>query len=584
MKAVERIWLAALVFVLVAGGAVSADVRLEIPTPGALGRRGIEKLVDVPDSLARMEHREQEWWLQSAQAAVVSASRAAGRMEAACRVEFLMLDSARNEAKVLISYEEGPVYHFAAPLLRFADDSGPGTPPPRALPIRGGDVYSQERVSEHLQAVVEFYRRRGWLDASATPAVRADTSEDSMHLVVDVSVGRVAVFGGFSVSFDGKALTDTGFLRDLWGVEEGDTLRSEALAKFNRKMYRTRLFSSVRIDRRPMEDDSSRTRVSLVLKERKPGVVEGAVSWEPTFGWGLEGVVRHRNAFGRFHEFSVTGNVAEREQHLRGGYATPLLFGTPISLDYGLTAKQQSAGLVDPDPVREFSLSNEGTFSYPPTDWASLSLTLNTERLTKYYEMAPSQVLYQYAVILGGVLDFRDEPFDPISGWTLRGVLGNGGQFGFDSTYTWVQSQGKAWVPLFWRFLSATALEGGMFLNSTTVDGAGIFWQGGGRSVRSYKYNEAKVVPAEGEALRPRYLRASAELRMNLPWNVQLVEFQDWARLWNEGEEPDLDAISKAWIGYGFGLRYRISLLSLRLDYSLGRGSERWAFDLAQAI
>lgn len=575
---------AVLASALLLGAVAHADVRLEIPTPGGLGRRGIEKLVDVSDTLARMERREQEWWAQSAQSAIVSASRAAGRMEARCRIEFMLLDSAKDEAKVLISYEEGPIYHFAAPLLRFADDSGPGTPPARALPIRSGGVYSQERISEHLQAVVEYYRRRGWLDASATPSVRVDTLTDSVFVAVDVVVGQVAVFGGFSVAFEGKTLTDTAFLRDLWGVQVGDTLRSEALTKFNRKMYRTRLFSSVRLDRKPMDGDSSRTRIDLVLKERAPGSVEGAVSWEPTFGWGLEGLMRHRNMFGRFHEFSVTGNVAEREQHIRGGYATPLLFGTPISLDYGLTAKQQSAGLVDPDPVREFSLSNEGTFSYPPADWASLSLTLNTERLTKYYEMQPYQVLYQYAVILGGVLDFRDEPFDPISGWTLRGVVGNGGQFGFDSTYTWVQSQGKAWVPLFWRFVSATALEGGMFLNSTTVDGAGIFWQGGGRSVRSFKYNEAKVEPGEGVALRPRYVRASAELRMNLPWNVQIVEFQDWARLWNEGDAPALDQLSKAWLGYGLGLRYRISLLSLRLDYSLGRGSERWAFDLAQAI
>lgn len=561
-----------------------ADVRIEIPSPGGLGRRGIEKLVDAPDDLGRRSARERLEWADLARASVLSASHAAGRMEATCVLEYLHVDSAENEAKVLISYEEGPLYRFRAPQLRYVGDSGAERPAERWLPVRAGDDYSPEKVSVFLQSVTEFYRLRGWLDASATPAVRIDTASDSVQLDVDLSLGRIAVFGGFSATFEGKSLTDSGFLRDLWGVEEGDTLSSEALSKFNRKLYRTRLFSSVRLDRKPLGDDSSRTEVDLVLKERAPGAVEGAVSWDPTFGWGLEGLLRHRNVFGRFHEFSVTGNVAEREQHLRGGYATPLLFGTPISLDYGLTAKQQSAGLVDPAAVREFSLSNEGTFSYPPADWASLSLTLNTERLTKYYATGLSDVLYQYQAIVGGMLDFRDEPFDPISGWTLRGLVGNGGEFGFDSTYTWVQSQGKAWVPLFWRFLSAAALEGGMFLNSTTVDGAGVFWQGGGRSVRSYEYNEAKVVPDEGDPLRPRYLRASAELRVNLPWNVQIVEFQDWARLWNDGEEPDLDKLSKAWIGYGVGLRYRISLLSLRLDYALGRGSEQWAFDLAQAI
>lgn len=577
-----RIFQVILLAVLMAVGFAEADVRLEIPSPGSMGRRALEKLVNAPKDLGRMSNRERNEWADAARISILSESHAAGRLEATCRIEFILVDSLEDAAKVLISYEEGALYRFAAPNLRFVDDTG--VERPRSLPIRSGDVFSQKKVSEFLREVIEFYRRRGWLDASATHAMTEDTLTDSVHVIVDVVLGRIAVYGGLSTSFEGKHLTDTTFLRDLWGIEEGDTMRSEVLSKFNRKLYRTRLFSTVRTERKPMDGDSSRTRIDLVLKERAPGTIEGAVSWEPTFGWGLEGLMRHRNFFGRFHEFSVTGNVAEREQHLRGGYATPLLFGTPIALDYGLTAKQQSAGLVDPEAVREFSLSNEGTFSYPPKDWASLSLTLNTERLTKYYGTGDSKVLYQYQVILGGLLDFRDEPFDPITGWTLRGVIGNGGQFGFDSTYTWIQSQGKAWVPLFWRFVSAGALEGGMFLNSTTVDGAGIFWQGGGRSVRSFKYNEAKVIPEEGTPLRPRYLRASSELRMNLPWNIQVVEFQDWARLWNDGEEPELENISKAWIGYGVGLRFRISLLSLRLDYSLGRGSERWAFDLAQAI
>lgn len=582
MKPKERMVILLVACALVA--VARSGVRVEIPEPGELGRRSIEQLLEVPDDLPTSGRDTQAEWLSGACAGVVSAARSSGRLEATCRLDVVAMDSARDEASLLVDYSEGPQYRFRRPLLRFAGDSGPGSPPDRELPIRQGDDYAQEKISELLQSVAEFYQRRGWLDVSTTPEVVVDTATDSVQVVLDVVPGRAAVFGTFHSSFEGKHLTDTDFLGELWGVRAGDTLSSRDLSRFNRKLYRTRLFSTVRMERGPMDGDSGRTKVDLVLKERAPGVVEGALSWEPTFGWGLEGTIRHRNVLGRFHELSLLGNVAEREQHLRAGYATPLFFGTPISLDYGLTFKQQSAGLVDTKVSREFSAANEGTFSYPPTDWASVSLSLETERLTKYFLTGASKVQYQYTVVMGGALDFRDEPFDPVSGWTLRGLVGNGGQFGFDSTYTWVQSQGKAWVPLFWRFLSAGALEGGMFLNSTTVDGAGIFWQGGSRSVRSWKFNQAKVEVPEGEALRPRYLRASGELRFNMPWNVQVVGFEDWARLWNEGEDPDLGNLSKAWIGYGVGLRYRISLLSLRLDYAIGRGPERFAFDLAQAI
>jgi len=71
---------------------------------------------------------------------------------------------------------------------------------------------------------------------------------------------------------------------------------------------------------------------------------------------------------------------------------------------------------------------------------------------------------------------------------------------------------------------------------------------------------------------------------MNLPWGLQAVGFLDWARIWSRGENADLFDLDKAAIGYGTGLRFHISLLTLRVDYSFGRGSDSWAFDLAQAI
>ncbi|MCB9496342.1 MAG: BamA/TamA family outer membrane protein [Fibrobacteria bacterium] len=574
----------ATVVLLALAARAAAQVRLEIPDAGILGRGRISDLVDVSADLVAMDPSGRTRWIVSGQSAILGAARQQGFLEADCRMEIVSLDSVENLAKVLVVLDQGARFHFRHPRVVLDDSGEAPSPEPRSLPVDHGEVYLQEKVSEQLQWVVEWYKHRGWLDATATPSVHADTLADSVDFVVHVEPGRAAVFGQFLGRVEGRTATDTGFLRDLWGVRPGDTLRSEMLSRFTRKIYRTRLFSTVRLERKPLPEDPSRTQVDLILKERAPGAVEGALSWEPTFGWALEASMRHRNVLGRFHELSATGAVAQFQQKVRAGYATPLLFGSPISLDYGIQVKQQDAGLVDDEVDRELSLSNDGTFSYPPTDWASISLSLSAERLSKRFLTGAENQQYQYAVVAGGLLDFRDEPFDPISGWSLRGVVGNGGQFGFDSTYSWVQGQGKLWVPLFWRFLSAGVVEGGRFLNSTTVDGAGIFWQGGSRSVRSYRFNQAKVVVGAGEALRPRYLRASSELRVNLPWNVQVVGFEDWARLWNEGEEPDLEDLSKAWIGYGMGLRYRVSLLSLRLDYALGRGDERWAFDLAQAI
>jgi outer membrane protein assembly factor BamA len=177
-----------------------------------------------------------------------------------------------------------------------------------------------------------------------------------------------------------------------------------------------------------------------------------------------------------------------------------------------------------------------------------------------------------------------------VRGWIVRADVGWGGQFlTADTSFFWVQAQARVYQPLFWRFYSAAALDGGEFFNPTSFDGSKVFWLGGPRTVRSYGFDSLRAIASPGHPLEPRYVRASGELRMNLPRmdlpvSFQLVGFLDWARIWNNGQNPALADLDKAYIGYGGGLRLHISLFTLRLDYSLGRGPESWAFDLAQAI
>ena len=562
-----------------AASAWSAVV-VEIPSAGSLGRSRLEDLIAVPDGIEHIAEDSLALWSEVADSAVVLAARSEGFLDAGCRTG-VRRDTASERTTVRVDYVEGRQYRFGK--IELVSATGSPLQGPREPVVSPGDGYRPAMLSQLIQESQMHFRQQGWLDASVEPElrIRQDSAKVDVHLAVNL--GRMAIFERIEYRFRGRHVTDTNQLAELWVRQPGDTIRNEDIAKYNRKLGLTRLYNLARLTKSPGRDDTSRTIMTYELSERVPGSFELGLSWEPTFGWGVDGSVRHKNVRGSMTELSLEAIMAQHRQKARAGLGKPLLFGTPVALDYGVSVLQQDADLADTTSYREFSISQTGTFTYLPTDWSNIAFGLSTERVTKY-NIAGSKVAYRFQTDLGGTLDFRNEPFDPTRGWMLRSDIGWGGQFGNDTSYVWVQSQARFYQPLFWRFYSAFALEGGQFLNNTTADGAKVFYIGGSRTVRSYAYRGLMVVPDPGQGLCPRYARSSAELRMNLPFGFQSVGFLDWARLWNKGQEPDLGNLDIAKIGYGTGLRYRLSLFSLRLDYAFGRGGERVIFDLAQAI
>lgn len=573
-----RIFGLVLLLCLQAFAAIHIDLT-QLDRGGNLERKRLEELLAVPDTLLRQSLEDKRAWLENSSALVEQEIHGQGYLTGTGQVTLEVIDSAKNQALLHIQASWGVLYRFAPARIEVL-----GQAPPldtSKLAIHAGQPFLQEAISQTLQQISEHYMSHGFLEVSCMPALDLDTAQHLVRTAFEVRPGRAVIFGGMAI--DGLQLTRSDILRSLWNADLGDTIRPTTIRSFTQKLYQAKLFSNVRVTPTIHPTDSAFSLIRVNVRERVPGSVDGLISYDAIYGVGLEGVIRHRNILGTLNELSLTGKLAQRDQLIQLGYGTPLLFGSDARMDYALSVEQQSAALSDTTAVRLLSLGNKGTFTYPIRNWITSWMTLTTARKSWYYTGGVNRVDYSYSVELGQDLAQKNDPVDPTLGWSLSGQIGNGGEIGFDSTYWWMSAQSKTWLPLFGPFLSAFALDGGLFLNSTTLDGASRFWQGGGRSVRSYGYNKLRV-ESEGAALRPRYVRASSELRTNLPFDLQAVWFNDWTRLWNEGDPSHLFQKQGMPWGYGFGLRYKISLLSLRLDYALGRGEERFTFDLSQAI
>jgi outer membrane protein assembly factor BamA len=548
---------------------------------GSLDRRLAEKLLAIPDTLLRAGLDDRSSWQENGSTQLEQELHGQGYLAGKVQLSLEVLDSARNQATAHVVIVWGPLYRFA-PVQLLIHGNGP-YPDTSTLAIHASSPFNQEAITQTLQQLSEHYMGHGYLNVSCVPALDLDTTEHLVRTAFDIRPGRVVIYG--AMAFTGLRLTRSDILRSLWNARPGDTVRPETVRSFTQKLYQAKLFSNVRLQPDVFPTDSTLSLIRVNVIERTPGSVDGLVSFDPIYGADLEGVIRHRNILGTLNELSLTGKLAQRDQLLQLGYGTPLLFGSDAKMDYDIALEQQSAALADTTASRLLSLSNKGTFTYPIRSWITSWVTLTTARQSWYYPGGDNRVDYAYSAVLGQDFTQKNDPVDPTKGWLVSGQVGNGGDIGRDTSYWWIAGQSKAWIPIWGPFHTAFALDGGMFLNSTTLDGAAIFWQGGSRSVRSYGFSTLRVETDNPDnPLCPRYVRGSAELRMNLPWDFQVVGFNDWTRLWNEGEPSHLFQATGAPWGYGVGLRYKISLLSLRLDYSPGRGPDRFTFDLSQAI
>ena len=327
-------------------------------------------------------------------------------------------------------------------------------------------------------------------------------------------------------------------------------------------------------------------------------------------------MVKHKNFLGRFHEGSASILVAQNKQELTLGYANPLLFGTRFNFiptairfdDHISFNHEKTSPPAYPDSIEErYEVINRGDLTFGLSKNIRFRATLDT-RFVQKNETRLFKVKGETAL----AFDFTDDYFNPTKGLRFSPRLGAGANFTGNirnaemkgNPYTYGELTSIGYLPLFGPFLTAGSVSYGRFFDKAMEDDARIFYQGGSRTVRGYRfrsiYPSYTSIDEDGEevintGLTPQYLRFNVELRINSPFeaikNWQLVEFYDWTHV--SDKNSGLYS-GKSNAAFGLGLRYKWEFLTLRLDYTFKKDFSNWGmesfsfqrinFDLSQAF
>ncbi|MCQ2096351.1 MAG: BamA/TamA family outer membrane protein [Fibrobacter sp.] len=586
----------------------------------------IEEQLEMPEAFGQMDSIKQDfimrYSLENVKALYYTKGYYSHEISLDIRREFVRTGVVKRG--YYISIRDGERYKFGGIKLNVTEDKRIQIDT-ASLYTAQDRYYNHEEISEDLQTILNAYRKEGYLHTYVSSIELVDTTAKKISVEINVNPGTKVMMG--NVVSDTRrissrkeknpeaGLTDTAWLSSLWRIEKGEIIDGDQYNSFKSKLYSTQLFTQIRMTDSLREDGLSDVHVKVV--ERIPGDTRYGFFYEEIYGFGAQAYARHKNFFGRFNEFSANFQVAQHKQEMSIGYANPLLFGTSFSiiptairLEDRLTLNHEKINPpAYPDSVEErYEVINRGDLTFGITDHIRFRGTLDTRYVNKIEDK-----MFKLKAEIALTFDYTNDYFNPTKGVRISPTMGAGTNLNGDFSsitmigdpYTYGEITTNFYFPLFWTFNGALSGSYGKFFAKAIEDDARVFYQGGPRSVRGYRFRGIYASYEEDDpenpgetiintGLTPQYIRFNEEVRWTLPWKNmrqwQIVQFYDWAAVTDE----DPKYKSERDESFGLGLRYHWQFLTFRLDYAFKKNLTDWspesfhwgrfAFDLSQTF
>ena len=606
----------------------------------------LNEQLDIPDEFAQLDTIKQDFLMRLSTENVKALYYSRGYYSLDMKLDIQREPLSDNKIKrnYFITVSEGECYRFNdAKIISTGDEPIPIEL--ASLKIMKHRYYNQEDISEDLQEIQTAYRKQGNLHVYISSEEHVDTTAKQVNVVINVTPGPKVLMGNIITTtqrtknkFEKKSepepgLTNTSWLSSLWRIPKGQIIDGNQYFNFKSKLYSTQLFTQVKLNDELRDDGLSDIHLDVV--ERVPGETRYGFFFEEIYGFGALAYADHKNFFGKFHEFSTSVQIAQHKQEISFGYANPLLFGTSFTfiptairfVDRVSFNHEKINPPAYPDSVEErYEIINRGDLTFGITNNIKFRGTIDTRYVNKNEDK-----LFKLKGEIGLTFDYTDDYFNPTKGIRVMPLAGLGTNFSGKEdykdghVYTYGEATANVYWPLFWTFYGALSGSVGKFFNTAIEDDARVFYQGGSRSVRGYRFrsiyagytttttelvtkkqDDGTEVTEEvskdviNTALTPMYFRVNEEIRWTFPWKSlrawQIVQFFDWARVVDCKDDSYEDAQEGS---LGLGIRYRWQFLTFRLDYAIVTGITsynedkknsmkfrwgRFAFDLSQAF
>ena len=601
---------------------------LDIRGNKAFSNFQLEEQLDIPEEFGKMDTTKQDFMmrlsLENIKALYYSRGYYSLNLTMDIQRNYVAQDSCIRGYYITI--RDGERYRFSGAKLIVPEDRKVEIDETK-LNIAQDHLYNQDDIAEDMEDIQKAYRREGYLHTTLSSIEKIDTTQKKIYVEITIDPGAKVIMGNMNSSshrtkdkrnpnivISETGLTDTAWLSSLWRIPEGEIIDGNQYNTFRNKLFSTQLFTQIKMSDSLRSDGLSD--VYMNVTERVPGETRYGFFFEEIYGFGAQASAKHKNFFGRLHEFSTSAQIAQHKQEASIGYANPLLFGTSFSFiptairfEDRLTLNHEKINPpAYPDSLEErYEVINRGDLTFGLTKRIRFRSTLDTRYVNKN-----DSSLFKLKGEIALTFDYTNDYFNPTKGLRFAPTFGAGTNWKADiqnltmvgDPYTYGEMTVNLYHPLFWTFNGAVSGSVGKFFAKAIEDDARIFYQGGTRSVRGYRFrsifasnestdeNGDKII---NTGLTPLYYRFNEEIRWTFPWKSwqrwQIVQFYDWTLVTDREKDLYEERESES---LGAGVRYRWQFLTFRLDYAFKKDLSNWnpekfgwgrfAFDLSQTF
>ena len=447
-----------------------------------------------------------------------------------------------------------------------------------------GGPFSATKTTNAQHNLQSFYKVHGYFQAEV--AVAADPAKAVRGRVpvrFDITPGPLFRIGEIKAQGTDRLRAD--FLPKRFAHLRGETYDPEKLDETFREMLRTGLFKNLRISPKPVGKDTLELDLAVEeAKAREVGFTIGAGSYE---GVSIGVRLADRDLFGRGRPLSLAVDYSQRG--LRGEllYVDPWLLDSRFSLRSKLfSAARDEQGYSKNEIGARLDLARQLLPHLEVAAFVEQATVSVTDKGIGTALLGP----LSYSLTSAGLttsVDFRDDPTNP-----SRGLI-----FTTAFDFTMIDSQPaftrgtvrfSYYLPVRKCLLAFGARAG---LIEPINDASGIpvdvrYFNGGATTVRSFSERELGPKGLSGDPVGGDFYTV-----LNMEFTFPLVGALQGAVFVDAGNVTDSDHIGLSDMRYavGAGLRYKLPIGPLRLDYGLNpspradeaRGAFHFSFGFA---
>jgi len=487
-----------------------------------------------------------------------------------------------------VAIVEGPRYSFGE-----VSFGGATVYPPEELRAEIVDIlrepYTDRKVVDIPRRLQAFFKERGYYNAKVDAAGAPTAARGGRVPVrVTVSAGPIYYFDGTSVT--GLRRLHPGFLEKRFASLRGKKYKPALVDEKFREMMRTGLFTVLQVKPEPTRDN--KLHLEIAAEEAKSKEFGFSLGYGTYAGVIVGASYRDRNLFGTGRPGTTSAEYSSR------GYKAEILYEDPWLFDTDYHFKLRLSALTfDYDGYSKFEIGSRIDLSRKLSKQYEIGAVIMARHVEVTSATIPEEFLGRTAYQVNSIgftqrLDLRKSPLVSPRGLAFdntfdyaAGALGSQIEFvratarisyylpfaaekkivALNPSADEAESRTRRW------FRQSQLAFGARFGVIEGLGGSQIpiderFFNGGSNSVRSF--GERDLGPhANGDPIGGEFFSVyNIEYTFPIFGELQGAVFVDAGNLFPNADEAGLDDMRYA---VGFGLRYKLPIGPLRLDYGV---------------